>query len=112
MTLPPAAAAALLEVLGIIGDNLATDDPGHLFDLQARIHEVWPTEELVTQEGPERTVELQIEDAELVIGGLAYTEVMSADLPWIEMVRWTVEFVAAELRSHWTEDEWRERAGG
>jgi hypothetical protein len=111
VTLPPAAAAALLEVLGILGDNRATDDPGHLFDLAARIHEVWPEEELVTQEGPDRDVVLHVEDAELLIGGLAYTEVMSADLPWIDMVRWSVGFVAAELRGHWSDDEWRARAG-
>jgi hypothetical protein len=112
VTLPPTAAAALLEVLGILGDNQAADDPGHLFDLQARIHGVWPAEEMVAQEGPDRSIELHIEDAELLIGGLAYTEVMSQDLPWIDMVRWTSEFVAAELRSHWSDDEWRRRAGG
>jgi hypothetical protein len=26
------------------------------------------------------------------------------------MVRWTADFVTAELRSHWTEAEWRDLA--
>jgi hypothetical protein len=37
---------------------------------------------------------------------MAFTEVASADLPWIEMVRWTSDFVTSELRSHWTQSEW------
>jgi hypothetical protein len=28
------------------------------------------------------------------------------DLPFIEMVRWTSDFITAELRSHWTEEQW------
>jgi hypothetical protein len=38
--------------------------------------------------------------------------VMSADLPWIEMVRWTSDFVTSELRQYWTEDEWRTFTAG
>ena len=37
-------------------------------------------------------------------------EVMSEDLPWIDTVRWVTDFVTAELRQYWTEDEWREFA--
>jgi hypothetical protein len=42
----------------------------------------------------------------LLLDGMAFTEIASADLPWIEMVRWTSDFVTSELRSHWTEAEW------
>jgi hypothetical protein len=41
---------------------------------------------------------------------MAFTEVMSEDLPWINTVRWVTNFVTAELRKYWTEDEWREFA--
>ena len=40
------------------------------------------------------------------LDGMAYTEIASADLPWIDMVRWTADFVSSELRQHWADDEW------
>jgi hypothetical protein len=52
------------------------------------------------------TVILGIDDAALLLDGMAFTEVESADLPWIEMVRWTSDFVTSELRRHWTQSEW------
>lgn len=39
---------------------------------------------------------------------MAYTEVMSEGLAWIDMVRWTANFITSELGGHWTDDEWRE----
>ncbi|MEM9514298.1 MAG: hypothetical protein AAGA42_05520 [Actinomycetota bacterium] len=55
-------------------------------------------------------VTIGIDDAALLLDGMAFTEVASADLPWIEMVRWTADFIATELRQHWTDDEWRSLA--
>jgi hypothetical protein len=55
----------------------------------------------------EEGVLLGIDDAELLLQGMAFTEVMSQDLPWIESVRWVTDFITEELRQHWTEDEWR-----
>jgi len=49
---------------------------------------------------------LGIDDAALLLQGMAFTEVMSQDLPWIESVRWVTDFITDELRQHWTEDEW------
>jgi hypothetical protein len=43
---------------------------------------------------------------------MAYTEIASADLPWIDMVRWTSDFVSGELRQHWSDDEWLSIAAG
>jgi hypothetical protein len=48
-----------------------------------------------------------IDDAALLLEGMAFTEIMSADFPWIDMVRWTTDFVTEELRQHWTDEEWR-----
>lgn len=56
------------------------------------------------------TVTLGIDDAALLLDGMAFTEIASADLPWIEMVRWTSDFVTSQLRSHWTDTEWLELA--
>ena len=38
---------------------------------------------------------------------MAFTEVASAELPWIDMVRWTTDFITAELRQYWTDEEWQ-----
>jgi hypothetical protein len=57
-------------------------------------------------------VELSLSDVDLLLSGMAFTEVASAELPWIDLVRWTSDFVTAELRSHWTEEEWQRHAAG
>jgi hypothetical protein len=69
----------------------------HILDLEARL--------MAPAEG--EGVLLGIDDAALLLQGMAFTEVMSQDLPWIESVRWVTDFITEELRQHWTEDEWR-----
>ena len=97
------AVLALSQILGIMLDDLfnGTDSSGwnseRILDLEARL--MAPAEE----EG----VLLGIDDAALLLQGMAFTEVMSQDLPWIESVRWVTDFITEELRQHWTEDEWR-----
>jgi hypothetical protein len=97
------AVLALSQILGIMLDDLfdAADSRGwnseRILDLEARL--MAPAEE----EG----VLLGIDDAALLLQGMAFTEVMSQDLPWIESVRWVTDFITEELRQHWTEDEWR-----
>lgn len=96
------AVLALSQILGIMLDDLFgnTDSSGwnseRILDLEARL--MAPAEE----EG----VLLGIDDAALLLQGMAFTEVMSQDLPWIESVRWVTDFITAELRQHWTQDEW------
>ncbi len=97
------AVLALSQILGIMLDDLFgnVDSSGwnseRILDLEARL--MAPAEE----EG----VLLGIDDAALLLQGMAFTEVMSQDLPWIDSVRWVTDFVTEELRQHWTEDEWR-----
>jgi hypothetical protein len=97
------AVLALSQILGIMLDDLfdGADSKGwnseRILDLEARL--MAPAEE----EG----VMLGIDDAALLLQGMAFTEVMSQDLPWIESVRWVTDFITEELRQHWTEDEWR-----
>ena len=116
VTLSTEAAAALWQILGILFDSLTgasgpSDwpiDTEHLVDLEGRMIGWWDPVELETGDGPDRDVELHIEDVALVLSGMAYTETMSADLPWFEMVRWTSDFVTAELRANWSDSEWAE----
>jgi hypothetical protein len=42
---------------------------------------------------------------------MAFTETMSVDFPFFEMVQWTSDFVTSELRSHWSEELWMAYVG-
>jgi hypothetical protein len=120
VSLPAAAAASIEQIIGIMLDSfMAGGDPStgrgafawgidieQVVDLEQRMRDVWSPEELSRGEGPDRSIELSIEDVTLVLQGMAFTEVMSAELPWVDMVRWTSDFVTAELRQHWNDDEW------
>lgn len=117
--LAPEAAASINQILGIVIDAAMAGwtpegDPllGWNFDLsevvalEARLSEVFTPEQLSSGGGEAHVLDLHIEEVALVLHGMAYTEVMSADYPWIDMVRWTSDFVAGELRPLWTEQEW------
>ena len=96
------AVLALSQILAIMLDDVFGNaessgwNSQHILDLEARLME--PAE----GEG----VLLGIDDAAMLLQGMAFTEVMSQDLPWIESVRWVTDFITEELRQHWTEDEW------
>jgi hypothetical protein len=98
----PDAVSALFEILGIMTDQLMEGNMANRWDaetvvgLQLRLSGL--------REG--EPVEIGIDDAALLLDGMAFTEVMSVDFPFFEMVQWTSDFVTAELRSHWSEDLW------
>lgn len=106
VTLPPEAAMALNEIIGIMTDQLVDGNMQSrwnaevLVELEMRLHEA--------EDGS--AIQMGIDDAALLLDGMAFTEVMSVEFPFFEMVQWTSDFVTTELRSHWTEDEWREFA--
>ena len=97
------AVLALSQILGIMLDRVfdgeATNEwnSERIIDLDARLLE--PAED----EG----VLLGIDDAALLLHGMAYTEGMSEQLPWIDTVRWVADFVAQELRQHWSDADWQ-----
>ncbi|HUV19035.1 MAG TPA: hypothetical protein VMW33_11185 [Ilumatobacteraceae bacterium] len=110
--LEPDARLALGQILGIMADQamsgaVARWDVERLMELELRLgllHGGTGIEDL-GDDGSDAVI-LGIDDAALLLDGMAFTEVASADLPWIEMVRWTSDFVTSELRSHWTQSEW------
>jgi hypothetical protein len=120
ITLPAEAAASIDQILGIVLDSFmgghdsasGRGSHGWRFDVERvvglgeRLRDVWTAEELSRGSGDERELVLDIEDVALVLQGMAFTEVMSAELPWVDMVRWTSDFVTAQLRPHWTDEEW------
>jgi len=114
--LEPDARMALGTILGIMSDQAMSGattrwDVERLLELEMRLG-VAPGLVAADRLDEMPAVMLGIDDAELLLDGMAFTEVASADLPWIDMVRWTSDFVTAELRSHWTESEWLEMTAG
>jgi hypothetical protein len=112
--LEPDARLALGQIIGIMADQamsgtVARWDVERLMELELRLG-LFPggtgIEDIDDDASGTMTVTLGIDDAALLLDGMAFTEVASADLPWIEMVRWTSDFVTSELRSHWTQAEW------
>lgn len=101
------AVSALFEILGIMTDQL----------MEGNMHSRWDTEAVVGLQmrlsGAENgvPVEIGIDDAALLLDGMAFTETMSVDFPFFEMVQWTSDFVTSELRSHWSEELWMAYVG-
>lgn len=98
------------QIIGIMSDHgwsgASLEDAMRGDLLDAQLVHAWTPEEWERMEGAERTVELELEDAAMLFGGLSFTEVMSAEFPWIDLVRWSVDFITAELRPLWTDEEW------
>lgn len=114
--LEPDARMALGQILGIMSDQAMSGEPTRweierLMEVEARLGVV-PGAFGIDHLDDSATVTLGIDDAALLLDGMAFTEVASADLPWIDMVRWTADFVTSELRSHWSESEWMELSSG
>lgn len=101
------AGAALRQILGIMSDQAMAGggwawDLDHVLALDARLEMAWADDERA-----EVAIDLGIDDVSLILEGMAFTEIASEDLPWIDMVRWTSDFITAELRPHWTDEEWK-----
>ena len=116
--LEPDARLALGQIIGIMTDQAMSGavtrwDVERLMELELRLG-LLPGGTGIEDhgDGPSDAVVLGIDDAALLLDGMAFTEIASADLPWIEMVRWTSDFVTSELRSHWTESEWLQLSAG
>lgn len=107
------ARAALGQIVAIMTDQVLAGegrprwDVEQLMALEVRLGTAADIDDVVTlAESADEVVTLGIDDAALLLDGMAFTEIASADLPWVEMVRWTADFVTAELRRPWTDDEW------
>ena len=134
MSLERDAASALRIILGIMSDQLVMfggEDTGwgrrswnleEIVALEQRIETLWPDESWGMTESdphsasdrdhPAKDFEIYIEDAELILAGMAFTEMASAEFPWADMVRWTSDFISTEIRALWTDEEWRGRTAG
>lgn len=108
------ARATLAQLLGIMNDQVmegadaARWDYDELMRLEHRFEVTLGVDDVGRGPSESATVTVGMDDVALLLDGMAYTEVMSAEFAWIDMVRWTADFITTELRGHWTDDEWRE----
>jgi hypothetical protein len=104
LRLEPEAVATLLQLVGIMTDQVMSGDmPRWELDALMRL-EVMLETSAMTGEAP---LTLGIDDVARLLDGMAFTEMASVELPWFDMVRWTSDFITAELRPYWTDEQWR-----
>lgn len=102
VVLEPMAVASLQQLIGIMTDHMWTPDYDGRWDVESIID----IEQRIADGADGEPVVLGIDEVALLLEGMAFTEVMSEDFPWIDMVRWASDFIASELRQHWTDEEW------
>jgi hypothetical protein len=102
LNLPPEGAEALRTVLGILDDAMIPIDSFLAAELDERLAALWQAPDT----GAIRTITISVEEADLLLAGLRYTEVMSTELPWYEMVIEAVQFVGDAILDLWSDDEW------
>ena len=102
ISLDKEAIASLRQIIGIMTDQVQLAERHtrwnveHLIDLDERL--------FAHEDG--QPIVLGIDDVALLLEGMAFTEIMSVELPWFDMVQWTTDFVTTELRQHWTQEQW------
>lgn len=104
LPLSPDALATLLQLVGIMTDQVMSGDAPR-WEVATLMQLEVALETAVMD--PDTPITLGIDDVALLLEGMAFTEIASAELPWFDMVRWTSDFITAELRPYWTDEQWR-----
>lgn len=104
LTMPAEGVIALQTVIGIIDDHAIPADPWVYASLTKTLQANSPVS--TGAEGDEISIPLSMPEADLLLRGLSFTEAMSVQLPWYEMVIFTVQFVGDALVELWTDAEW------
>lgn len=104
LTMPAEGVVALQTVVGIIDDHDLRHDPEVYYNLTTTLHEA--TSVSTGGTGDDTSIPITMAQADLLLRGLAFTEAMSVELPWYEMVVQTVHFVGDALVELWTDAEW------
>ena len=95
--LPIEGAAALRQILGILSDHEIEDSDGRLDALDRRLSLAWNGEEWETMSATERGIPMSRLDAELLVRGLRFTEMMSTHLPFFDQVCAVSDWIVGEL---------------
>lgn len=108
------ARAAVAQLVGIMSDQVldgadaARWDYDELMRVEHRFAVTMGVDDVSIGPSDSVIVTVGMEDVAALLDAMAYTEVMSEGFAWIDMVRWTADFITSELRGHWTDDEWHE----
>ncbi|MBA51332.1 MAG: hypothetical protein CL456_04345 [Acidimicrobiaceae bacterium] len=97
MMLPIEGAAALRQILGILSDHDVEDSDGRLDALDRRLVLAWNSHEWASMSATERGVPMSRADAQLLVRGLRFTEMMSAHLPFFDQVCAVSDWITTEL---------------
>lgn len=104
LSMPAEGVIALQTVIGIIDDHALHADPWVYASLTKTLQENSPVS--TGADGDQISIQLSMPEADLLLRGLSFTEAMSVELPWYEMVIFTVQFVGDALVELWTDAEW------
>lgn len=104
LAMPAEGVIALQTVIGIIDDHALPADPWVYASLTKTLQENSPVS--TGADGDTISIPLSMPEADLLLRGLSFTEAMSVELPWYEMVIFTVQFVGDALVELWTDAEW------
>jgi hypothetical protein len=104
LSMPAEGVIALQTVIGIIDDHALPADPWAYASLTKTLQESSPVS--TGADGETISITLSMAEADLLLRGLSFTEAMSVELPWYEMVIFTVQFVGDALLGLWSDAEW------
>ena len=102
MVLPWEGIEALRTVLGILDDHEVRVDAVAYESISIKLVNA-------VMMGPHEgdiAVEVSLPEANLLLEGLRFTDVMSMDLPFYDMVVDTINFVGEQLLALWSSGEW------
>jgi hypothetical protein len=102
LVLPWEGVEALRTVLGILDDH---DVPVDAEAYQSISVTLLNAVMMGPQDG-DILIEVSLAEADLLLIGLRFTDVMSMDLPFYDMVVNTINFVGEQLLAMWTSAEW------
>jgi hypothetical protein len=104
MLLPWEGVEALRTVLGILDDHEVRVDAVAYESISVKLLEAV----MMGPQDGDIPIEVSLPEANLLLEGLRFTDVMSMDLPFYDMVVDTINFVGDQLLAMWSTNEWLE----
>jgi hypothetical protein len=102
LLLPWEGVEALRTVLGILDDHEVRVDTGAYESISVKLLDAV----MMGPQDGDIPVNVSIAEANLLLEGLRFTDIMSMDLPFYDAVVDTINFVGEQLLALWTNAEW------
>jgi hypothetical protein len=104
MVLPWEGVEALRTVLGILDDHEVRVDTVAYESISVKLLDAV----MMGPQDGDIPIDVSLPEANLLLEGLRFTDVMSMDLPFYDMVVDTINFVGDQLLAMWSTNEWLE----